>query len=85
MAGSSENITQSEYIRHHLQNLTFGQHADGSWGLANSAEEATAMGFWAFNVDTFSGRSSWVSHFSSCSVTWPKRPIPVCLRVSSQP
>lgn len=52
MAGGSENITQSEYIRHHLQNLTFGQHADGSWGLAHSAAEAQAMGFWAFNVDT---------------------------------
>jgi F-type H+-transporting ATPase subunit a len=52
MAGSSENITSSEYIKHHLQNLTFGQHEDGSWGLAHSAEEATAMGFWAFNVDT---------------------------------
>ena len=42
MAGGSENITQSEYIRHHLQNLTFGQHADGHWGLAHSAEEAQA-------------------------------------------
>ena len=52
MAGGSENITQGEYIGHHLQNLTFGQHSDGSWGLAHSAEEATAMGFWAFNVDT---------------------------------
>ena len=52
MAGGSENITQSDYIRHHLQNLTFGQHADGSWGLADSAEEAQAMGFWAFNVDS---------------------------------
>ena len=52
MAGGSENITTGEYIRHHLQNLTFGQHSDGSWGLAHSAEEATAMGFWAFNVDT---------------------------------
>lgn len=52
MAGGSENITQSDYIRHHLQNLTFGQHSDGSWGLADSAEEAQAMGFWAFNVDT---------------------------------
>ena len=52
MAGGSENITTGEYIRHHLQNLTFGQHADGSWGLAHSAEEAQAMGFWAFNVDT---------------------------------
>jgi len=52
MASGSENITQGEYIRHHLQNLTFGQHSDGSWGLAHSAEEAKAMGFWAFNVDT---------------------------------
>ncbi len=52
MAGGSGNITQSDYIRHHLQNLTFGQHADGSWGLAHSAEQAQAMGFWAFNVDT---------------------------------
>ncbi len=52
MAGGSENITQSDYIGHHLQNLTFGQHADGSWGLADSPEEAQAMGFWAFNVDT---------------------------------
>jgi len=52
MAGGSENTTTGEYIGHHLQNLTFGQHADGSWGLAHSAAEATAMGFWAFNVDT---------------------------------
>ena len=52
MAGSSENLTTSEYISHHLQNLTFGQHADGSWGFAHGAEEAAAMGFWAFHVDT---------------------------------
>jgi len=52
MAGDIESITTGEYIGHHLQNLTFGQHADGSWGLAHSAEEAAAMGFWAFNVDT---------------------------------
>jgi F-type H+-transporting ATPase subunit a len=52
MAGSSENLTAGEYITHHLQNLTFGQHADGSWGIAHGAEEAAAMGFWAFHVDT---------------------------------
>jgi F-type H+-transporting ATPase subunit a len=52
MAGSSENLTTSEYIGHHLQNLTFGQHPDGSWGIAHGAEEAAAMGFWAFHVDT---------------------------------
>jgi len=52
MASGTENLTTGEYIGHHLQNLTFGQHADGSWGIAHSAAEATAMGFWAFNVDT---------------------------------
>jgi len=52
MAGSSENLTTSDYISHHLQNLTFGQHPDGSWGFAHGAEEAASMGFWAFHVDT---------------------------------
>ncbi|MBU1188980.1 MAG: F0F1 ATP synthase subunit A [Gammaproteobacteria bacterium] len=46
------NETSAGYIQHHLQNLTFGQHADGSWGIAHGAEEAAAMGFWALHVDT---------------------------------
>lgn len=49
---ASETITSSEYIKHHLQNLTFGKHADGSWGFAHSGQEAADMGFWAINVDT---------------------------------
>jgi F-type H+-transporting ATPase subunit a len=49
---ASETITSSEYIKHHLQNMTFGQHADGSWGLAHTAQEAKDMGFWAFHLDT---------------------------------
>ena len=52
MAGSSENLTTGGYIGHHLQNLTFGKHPDGSWGIAHGAEEAAAMGFWAVHVDT---------------------------------
>jgi F-type H+-transporting ATPase subunit a len=52
MSGGSEKITQSEYIQHHLQNLTFGKTAEGAWGFAHSPAEATAMGFWAVNVDT---------------------------------
>ena len=44
--------TSGEYIKHHLQNLTYGQLPDGTWGVAHSAEEAKAMGFWAFNIDT---------------------------------
>ncbi len=49
---SSEAHSSAEYIKHHLQNLTYGQHADGSWGLAHSAQEAKEMGFFAINLDT---------------------------------
>ncbi len=52
MSSGSEAPTSGEYIQHHLQNLTFGQHADGSWGIAHGAAEAAEMGFWAFHVDT---------------------------------
>ncbi len=44
--------TSGEYIKHHLTNLTFGQKADGSWGIAHSAEELQEMGFWAINLDS---------------------------------
>ncbi len=44
--------TSTGYIKHHLQNWTYGQHPDGAWGFAHSAEEAKEMGFWAIHVDT---------------------------------
>ncbi len=49
---ASEELTASGYIKHHLTNLTYGQHADGHWGFAHSAAEASEMGFWAIHVDT---------------------------------
>ena len=49
---SEEILTSSEYIKHHLQNLTYGQLPDGSWGVAHSAEQAKAMGFWSLNLDS---------------------------------
>lgn len=49
---SGETLTSSEYIKHHLQNLTFGKLPDGSLGIAHSAEQAKEMGFWAINLDT---------------------------------
>jgi len=55
MAG--EALTASGYIKHHLQNLTYGkipegyEHA-GSWGFAHSPAEAKDMGFMAIHVDT---------------------------------
>jgi F-type H+-transporting ATPase subunit a len=61
---SSEAHTSSEYIKHHLQNLTYGelpagyQRGDGevlqqnTWTLAHSAQEAKDMGFMALHLDT---------------------------------
>jgi F-type H+-transporting ATPase subunit a len=63
MAG--ENQTVSEYIVHHLTNLTFGklpagyERHDGSivgdggaWVMAHGGEEAAAMGFNAIHIDS---------------------------------
>jgi len=63
MAG--ENPTVSEYIVHHLTNLTYGklpggfEREDGSvianggaWVMAHGGEEAAAMGFSAVHVDS---------------------------------
>jgi F-type H+-transporting ATPase subunit a len=49
---ASGELTSGAYIKHHLQNLTFGQFPDGHWGFANSALEAKEMGFMAVHVDT---------------------------------
>jgi F-type H+-transporting ATPase subunit a len=49
---SGEALTSAEYIKHHLQNLTFGRHPDGTWGIAHGVEEAKEMGFWALHLDT---------------------------------
>lgn len=48
---STEDLTTSAYIKHHLQNLTCTIQ-DGHFHCAHSAEEAKEMGFWAFNMDT---------------------------------
>ncbi len=52
MSSEGEHLTASGYIKHHLHNLTFGQHADGSWGIAHGAEDLKEMGFWSINLDT---------------------------------
>ncbi len=49
---ASEELTSTGYIKHHLQNWTFGNHPEHGWSFANSAEQAKEMGFWAINVDT---------------------------------
>lgn len=50
MAGETQS--SGEYIQHHLTNLTYGRHADGSWGFAHTVEEAKDMGFMAVHVDS---------------------------------
>lgn len=63
MAGESQTV--SEYIVHHLTNLTYGKlpggfhRHDGSivadggvWTMAHGGEEAAAMGFYAIHVDS---------------------------------
>lgn len=52
MAANGEALTSAGYIKHHLTNLTFGQKADGSWGFAHSAQEASDMGFMAIHIDS---------------------------------
>jgi F-type H+-transporting ATPase subunit a len=54
---ASDTLTTSEYIKHHLTNLTWGQFPEGHvhaghWGFAHSGQDAAAMGFWAINVDS---------------------------------
>ncbi len=61
---SAEAHTSTEYIKHHLQNLTYGQlpagyeRGDGevlqnaTWTVAHTAQEAKDMGFMAINLDT---------------------------------
>ena len=49
---SGEILTSEAYIKHHLTNLVYGQHSDGSWGIAHSAEEIKEMGFWSINLDS---------------------------------
>ena len=63
--GAHEQVlTPNSYMQHHLQNMVLGklpagyERADGhvleqeTWTLAHSPEEAKAMGFWSYNVDT---------------------------------
>lgn len=68
MASSEAKLTVTDYIQHHLQNMTYGKlpagyhrhSADGkvhvlehdTWTLAHSSEEAKDMGFNAVHLDT---------------------------------
>ena len=45
--------TGSEYIKHHLTNWTFGKDpSDGVWKIAETAQQAQEMGFYAIHLDS---------------------------------
>jgi F-type H+-transporting ATPase subunit a len=50
MASSSEELTSSGYIQHHLQNLTCGFGDEGF--VCGGADVAAQLGFWGFHLDT---------------------------------
>ena len=52
MAAEEHALTSTEYIKHHLTNMTYGKMPDGSWKLAETAEEAQQMGFTAIHLDS---------------------------------
>jgi F-type H+-transporting ATPase subunit a len=49
---ATEYASSGEYIKHHMQNLTYGQLPDGTWAFAHDAADLKAMGFWSINVDS---------------------------------
>ena len=54
---SESTYTSTDYIQHHLKNLTWGRMEDEasgevSWGFAQTAADFEQMGFWAIHVDT---------------------------------
>jgi len=73
MAGDA--ITSAEYIKHHLQNLTFGRLPDSSLGFAHTPEQAAEMGFWAIHVDTL----GW-SLFLGAMFLWLFRKVATSIR-----
>ncbi|MFP4063712.1 MAG: F0F1 ATP synthase subunit A [Halochromatium sp.] len=49
---ATAELTASDYIQHHLTNLTLGWLPEQGLVFAHDAEEAAAMGFWALHVDS---------------------------------
>ncbi|WP_370980533.1 F0F1 ATP synthase subunit A [Agaribacterium sp. ZY112] len=84
MASSSEGLTATGYIQHHLQNMTYGKlpsgyvrhNSDGTetvleqstWTLAHTSQEAKDMGFNAVHVDTMGWSILLASLF--CFMFW---------------
>ncbi len=87
MAAEEHALTSTEYIKHHLTNLTYGKMPDGSWKLAETADEAQQMGFTAIHLDSMGwSHHSWCGFLfvvlvssESCK-RWCSNQVPVCNR-----
>ncbi|MCO4838176.1 MAG: F0F1 ATP synthase subunit A [Oceanospirillaceae bacterium] len=48
----ASGMTSSEYIAHHLTNLTYGKHPVNGWSFAENGQQVVEMGFMSINVDS---------------------------------
>ncbi|CAA3708701.1 F0F1 ATP synthase subunit A [Candidatus Portiera aleyrodidarum] len=46
------NLYYTKYIKHHLQNFTFGYYPKQGWIFAQNIEQIKSMGFFAINLDS---------------------------------
>ncbi|CAA3709194.1 ATP synthase subunit a [Candidatus Portiera aleyrodidarum] len=46
------NLLYTKYIKHHLQNLTFGLYPKKGWIIAQNIEQIKSMGVFAINLDS---------------------------------
>lgn len=46
------NLYYTKYIKHHLQNFTFGYYPKKGWIFAQNIEQIKSMGFFAINLDS---------------------------------
>jgi len=67
MAAEEHALTSTEYIKHHLTNMTYGKMPDGTWKLAESAEEAQQMVSLLFTWIQWVGQLALVSFSVCCS------------------
>ncbi len=84
MAAEEHALTSTEYIKHHLTNMTYGKMPDGTWKLAETAEEAHSMGFTAIHLDSMGWSIGlgvifclFLDGCENCE-SWCSNKIPIC-------
>ena len=52
LAADEHALTSTVCMKHHLAHMTYGKMPDGTWKLAENAEEAHSMGFKTIHLDS---------------------------------